>query len=181
MSSIKLQHSGGNHVTITAPSSNPTANRTITLPDGNGTIAVMQVVSDFSPTTSGSFSTTSTSYVTNSALPTLSITPSSSSSKIYVSAYIGMQNDALGQIENTIYRSISGGATTDLSGGNTYGLCFKGGTNPEWGYAGVQFVDSPNTTSQVTYTWYGRSEHGQSVVLRFGSSGSSITLMEIAP
>jgi len=38
MSQIKLVHSGGNGVTISAPSSNPAANRTLTLPgnaDGN--------------------------------------------------------------------------------------------------------------------------------------------------
>ena len=180
MSSIKLQHSGGNHVTITAPSSNPTSNRTITLPDGNGSIAILQVQHDFD-SASAAFATSSTSYVTNSTLPSLAITPSSSSSKIYISAYIGMQHDALGQVENTIYRAISGGATTDLSASNTYGLVFKGGSNPEWGYAGVQFVDSPNTTSQVTYTWYARSEHGQSVTPRMGGSGMGITLMEIAP
>ena len=33
MSSIKLKHSGGNGVIIAAPSSNPAADRTITLPD----------------------------------------------------------------------------------------------------------------------------------------------------
>jgi|TARA_R100000455_G_C6246258_1_gene103903 hypothetical protein len=189
MSSIKLKHSGGNSVILSAPSSNPAADRTITLPgtangelltttnpkDGN----IIQVQHDFD-TASAAFSTSSLTYVTNSVLPTLAITPSSSSSKIYVSAYIGMQHDALGQVENTIYRIISGGATTDLSASNTYGLVFKGGTNGEWGYAGVQFVDSPSTTSQVTYTWYSRSEHGQSVTPRMGGSGMAITLMEIA-
>ena len=189
MSSIKLKHSGGNSVIISAPSSNPAADRTITLPGtANGELLtttnpatgnVIQVVHDFDTSTAG-FATSSTAYVTNSELPSLSITPSKSSSKIYVSAYIGMQHDATGQVENTIYRSISGGATTDLSGGNTYGLVFKGGTNAEWGYAGVQFIDSPNTTSQVTYTWYAQSEHGQSVVVRMVSSTIGITLMEIA-
>lgn len=150
-----------------------------TLPDSAmASGSVIQVVHDFD-ITSGGFSTSSQSNVTSSVLPTLAITPSSSSSKIYVSAYIGMQHDGLGQVENTIYRVISGGSTTDLSGGNTYGLVFKGGSNPEWGYAGVQFIDSPNTTSQVTYTWYSRSEHGQAVAPRMGGSTIGITLMEI--
>jgi len=40
MSQIKLKHSGGNGVIIAAPSSNPAADRTITLPsDADGTIA----------------------------------------------------------------------------------------------------------------------------------------------
>ena len=40
MSSIKLKHSGGNSVSISAPSSNPTADRTVTLPsiDADGVI-----------------------------------------------------------------------------------------------------------------------------------------------
>ena len=189
MSSIKLKHSGGNSVSIAAPTSNPASDRTLLLPsDVNSTIDtlkragnILQIVHDFDPTVgSAGFSTSSTTYVTSSVLPSLAITPSSTSSKIYVSAYIGMQHDESDQVENTIKRIISGGATTDLSGGNTYGLVFKGGNTPEWGYAGVQFVDSPSTTSQVTYTWFSRSEGGTSVVPRHTGSTVAITLMEIA-
>jgi len=140
---------------------------------------IIQVQHRLETATAG-FSTSSTSYVTDVSLPNDSITPSKTSSKIYVSVYIGMQHDATGQVENTIYRAISGGATTELSGGNTYGLVFKGGSNPEWGYAGVQFIDSPNTTSQVTYTWYGRSETGANVTVRHFGSGYGMTLMEMA-
>ena len=40
MSSIRLKHSGGNFVSIAAPTSNPAADRTILLPsDANGTLA----------------------------------------------------------------------------------------------------------------------------------------------
>ena len=192
MSSLKLLHSGGNGVIISAPSSNPASNRTITVP-GN---ADGEMLTTTNPKTGNIiqscrkiwtqllvlvvFLRLSTSYVTDSVLPTLSITPSKTSSKIYVSAFIGMQNDGSDQCENTIYRVISGGATTDLSSGNTYGLVFKGGSNQEWGYAGVQFIDSPNTTSQVTYTWYGRSEGGGSIYLRHPNTAIGITLMEIA-
>ena len=187
MSSIKLKHSGGNSVSIAAPTSNPSSDLTLLLPsNANSTIDtlnragnILQIVHDFD-TSSSAFTTQSLSYVTNSVLPTLSITPSATSSKIYVSAFIGMQHDGTGQVENTLYRFISGGSTTELSGGNTYGLVFKGGSNPEWGYAGVQFIDSPSTTSQVTYTWYARSEHGQHVTPRMNSSAIGITLMEIS-
>jgi len=40
MSQIKLKHSGGNGVIIAAPSSNPSADRTITLPDLSGNITL---------------------------------------------------------------------------------------------------------------------------------------------
>ena len=36
MSSIKIVHSGGNSVSITAPVNNPAANRTFKLPDADG-------------------------------------------------------------------------------------------------------------------------------------------------
>ena len=188
MSSIKLKHSGGNSVSISAPTSNPSADRTLLLPgNADSTIDtlnragnIIQVQHSFNAAAGGGFATASTSYVTNAALPTLAITPTASSSKILIIAYIGMQHDNQGQVENTIYRIISGGATTDLSGGNTYGLVFKGGTNPEWGYAGVQLVDSPNTTSQVTYTWYSRSEGGQTVTPVHTASTIGIQLFEIA-
>ena len=114
MSQLKLVHSGGNSVILATPSSNPAADRTITLPDtANGELLtttnpkdgnIIQVVGNMDATAgSGGFSTTSTTYVTNSVLPSQAITPSKSSSKIYVSAFIGMQNDATGQCENTIY------------------------------------------------------------------------------
>lgn len=45
MSSIKLVHSGGNSVSITAPDSNPGSNRTLKLPDVNGTLATTNGVS----------------------------------------------------------------------------------------------------------------------------------------
>ena len=186
MSSIKLIHSGGNSVSISAPTSNPSSDRTLLLPsNADSTIDtlnragnILQVQHNLDTTSSG-FSTSSTSYVTDSVLPTLAITPSSASSKIYVSAFIGMQHDQSDQVENTIYRIISGGATTELSGGNTYGLVFKGGATTEYGYVGVQFVDSPSTTSAVTYTWYARSEFGGSVSPNHGGCAFGMTLMEI--
>ena len=79
---------------------------------------VVQVVTaTLNPT--AQFATTSTSYVTDGDLPSATITPKFTDSKILIHYTTGMQHDGTGQIENTIYRAISGGATTDLSGGNT--------------------------------------------------------------
>tara|TARA_R100000388_G_scaffold61859_1_gene45302 strand:- start:894 stop:1508 length:615 start_codon:yes stop_codon:yes gene_type:complete len=49
MSSIKLKHSGGNSVIIAAPSSNPAADRTITLPDlaANAVMATVNGITEF--------------------------------------------------------------------------------------------------------------------------------------
>lgn len=121
------------------------------------------------------FSTTSQSYVTGSQFPSLTITPSSTSSKIMIIFRIGMQHDASGQIENTVYRN----STTDLSNGNTYGLSFSGGSTQGWFNNIITWVDSPNTTSAVRYTWYSRSENGSSVSpVHVGSTWSAV-LMEL--
>ena len=185
---LVIKGSSSGQITVDVPAAAGT--NTLTIPASTGEMLttvnpkpgnIIQVVTDFTQDTTG-FTSSSATYVTNSALPSLSITPSASDSKIYVSAYIGMQHDGSNQVENTIYRAISGGATTDLSGGNTYGLVFKGGTNPEWGYAGVQFIDSPSTTSAVTYTWYSRVEtdNSNTAIFVHPNCSASITLMEIA-
>ena len=85
---IKLVHSGGNAVILSAPSSNPAADRTLRLPgDADGTIAttatagkILQVISD-TKTDTQSFQ--SQSFQTISGL-SVSITPSSSSNKVLV-------------------------------------------------------------------------------------------------
>ena len=75
MSQLKLLHSGGNGVILAPPSSNPSADRTITLPDAaNGEMLtttnpkdgnIIQVVHHLETATAG-FATSSTTYVTNS-------------------------------------------------------------------------------------------------------------------
>ena len=65
MSSLKLKHSGGNSVSIAAPSSNPASNRTITVPStADGTMLTstsgssIQVLEQFcSPADGSSFAT----------------------------------------------------------------------------------------------------------------------------
>lgn len=161
------------------------SNGTTILDDGSlslGTGKVLQVQNFFDQVDS-SFSTTSTSYVTWTDAPQITITPSSTSSKILVMAYIGMQYDAAGQIENTLYRSIGGGAGTDLSGGNTYGLIFHGtaDTGGLWKGTNVFYVDTThNTTSSINYRWYARSETGAAVRPTHGGASNSMLAMEIA-
>ena len=98
-------------------------------------------------------------------------------------AYIGMQYDDTGQIENTLYRSIDGGAGTDLSGGNTYGLIFHGTADSGglWKGTNVFYVDTThNTTSSINYRWYARSENGASVRPTHGGASNSMLAMEIS-
>ena len=149
---------------------------------GSGMGKVLQIQNFFDQEDS-QFVTTSTSYVTWTDAPQITITPSSTSSKILVMAYIGMQYDDTGQIENTLYRSIGGGAGTDLSGGNNYGLIFHGTADPGglWKGTNVFYVDTThNTTSPINYRWYARSENSASVRPTHGGASNSMLAMEIA-
>lgn len=149
---------------------------TSSLPSGS----VLQVVTATNANT-GFFTTSSTSYVTDSTnAPSAIITPKATNSVILIRYTIGMQHDGSGQIENTIYRAISGGSTTDLSGGNNYGLSFKGTTNQSWSETSINWVDTPNTTSAVTYTWYSRAESAVSISPTHAGSSWTATLTEIA-
>ena len=92
MSSIQLKHSGGNGVSIAAPSSNPASNRTLTVPsNADGTIltttypksgSIIQVVQG------EKLGTASTASATFATLITKDITRSSASNKVLVSFHV---------------------------------------------------------------------------------------------
>ena len=101
----------------------------------------------------------------------VSITPSSTSSKIMV-----FFNTTVYRTSNsaflTVYRD-----STNIAGAN--GLSNPTGGLTVWLPVGVQYLDSPNTTSSVQYTLFARSQSG---VLYVGGDGdliNSITVMEI--
>jgi hypothetical protein len=96
--------------------------------------------------------TTSTSFVTASSTATVNITPSATSSKIYVVCTGNFQcNDGNDGWCATLYRDSSnlGNATSGLASGNSVAgvttVCFP---------TTMALLDSPNTTSQVTYQLY---------------------------
>ena len=103
--------------------------------------------------------TTATGFTATSGLPTLNITPSASSSKILLFASFGMisVNNANGYI--TIFRD-----STDL-GGNNYGFTGTNSGTPTPA-GGAVYTDSPNTTSQVTYSVRVRGDTGTTVTLK---------------
>ena len=96
--------------------------------------------------------TTSTSFVTASSSATINITPSATSSKIYVVCTGNFQcNDGNDGWCSTIYRDSSnlGNATSGLASGNS----IPGVTTVNFPTT-MTILDSPNTTSQVTYQLY---------------------------
>ena len=149
---------------------------------------VLQTVSVFKSDTD---STTSTSDVAISGL-SVSITPSSASNKILVMFDVGcMGNNYNAHMFFTPYRSIGGGSYSAIgqgTGGGSYN--FTAGSYAANGYyhtVGHNFLDSPNTTSEITYKLYFRGSSGSYTyyINRRSSDdlfrgSTSLTLMEIS-
>jgi hypothetical protein len=162
------------------------------LPDANAPSgSVIQVVSS---TTSTQVSITTTTF-TDSGL-TATITPSSTNSKILV--FVSQQThftrelaDARGAVK--LVRSISGGSSTDINlyvgsqnrsaGGIRAGTDISLGRNELTAIVSMNYLDSPATTSAVTYKTQGRPQatsNTQELLFQYDSSTSQIVLMEIA-
>jgi len=152
------------------PAAQLTGTQTIprgTLPTGS----VLQVVTANLTTEQ---STTSTSFVTTTLAVT--ITPTSSSSKIFIIASGNLDNNALNvQAFITLFR----GATNIGAGGNGMGNLYGNASRLIVPIA-VNYLDSPATTSATTYTLYYLSSAGTIIRLSQSGSQSTITCMEIA-
>lgn len=123
---------------------------------------VLQVQSAFKSDTD---STTSTSDVAISGL-SLTLTPASTSSKVLVQFDVGtMGNHGSAHMFYTVYRSIGGGGYSAIgvgTGGSSYN--YAAGTyassSNNYDAVGHCFLDSPNTTSEITYKLYFRGSSG---------------------
>ena len=141
---------------------------------GTGFGKLLQVVT---ATDSGNRSTTSTSFVTGSNTLSVDITPASTSSKIFVQVgalhYAGTNGKS---VHSTIYRD-----TTDLSGA-TYGFqSFYIPSNIAPGMnCAMSVLDSPSSTSQLTYQVYFKAQSGTTAYLGYNNCKMTITAFEIA-
>lgn len=182
MSSIKLSPnaSGTGEFTIAAPNSN--TNRTLTLPDATGTVAlqggtgvgkVLQVVQGSLQTLASSASATYASTGLEA-----SITPTSASSKILVLITAWCRKEAGAYLGLKLYKNGSSIATFAA------GLLYTANTNTNDGAGSFNYLDSPATTSSTTYTLYFANTPATGTVKinadGSGSSYSTITLLEIA-
>ena len=132
---------------------------------------ILQVVSAIDSTQR---TTTSTSFVTASSTLTVNITPSSTSSKIYVlvNTTIGCTNSAVNTY-GTIFRD-----STDLGASSNKGLGIhytNSGNRVNQAYI---IVDSPSSTSQITYSFRVRATNGE-VQFNWENTKASIVAMEI--
>ena len=202
MSQIKLKHSGGNSVIIAAPSSNPASDRTLTLPgDADGTIltsntATGKILQVVSTTKTDTTSTTSIDTFVDISGMSVSITPSSTGSKILVtvdmrvSAYTN-RNGAIRLMRGStpIYVGDSAGSRSQV----TNAIRITDDARGEMHTESATFLDSPSTTSATTYKvqWcqtYGGSSDGfylnrsqqDTDSNDRARAASSITVMEVA-
>ena len=155
-----------------------------TLPAGNGGTGlttftpgkVLQVVTNDHATR---FVTSSTSFVAATGY-TVTITPSATSSKIFLISSGQGDNEASGRIMyGTFYRTISGGSATHI-GGDAEGI-----SQVHEADGRVQapmtnsMLDSPNTTSEIVYQIYIKC-HGGQVSYNNNEGKAQFTAFEIA-
>ena len=123
---------------------------------------------------------TTATFAPFSASLAVAITPASTSNDILLLVNLGGLDSAdYGWLD--IQRAIDGGATVVNISGTTYGMSgtWSGGAN-RLGQS-YMFLDSPSTTSEITYSPTGRDDEGSHTVKinRNGSTSSQIIAMEI--
>jgi len=127
---------------------------------------------------------------------TLNITPSSTSSKIFLISHINVGLSNTNGIYTYPYRdnALITGAVGDASGSRSRGFGSQTADNTDITETiGFSFLDSPNTNSQVTYSFrlshssgsdrtiYVNTSHVDSNAPSIIRSASTITAMEILP
>ena len=140
------------------------------LPSGVGG-KVLQVVTG---TDSTERNTTSTSFVTSSNTLSISITPSSASNKVFVVVNTGFFKATGGSGFLTIYRGASNlggaGGMTQVQQAFYNSSC-------------ISYLDSPSSTSALTYQLYFRSSDANPIYINSNNGGGlicSLTAFEIA-
>lgn len=143
---------------------------------GMPTGSVIQTVQTITSVTDFSTSSTTNIAVTGS---TATITPSSATSKILITLIAPRVNcyNATG-LAITIYRTSP--TTADI--GTTAGYRFQpygSSADQRSGTLSVTILDSPGTTSPVTYQMYGRTMNGGTTVFLADGSPQTFVLQEI--
>jgi hypothetical protein len=147
--------------------------------------SVLQVVQG--STTGNVFSTSSATFVKDTSV-NVAITPTSATSKILVVASLSLRPGTYTRyIFGTLIRTV-GGSDTEVTGsvgsGNTYGglnFMYDTGTSATQGVMMLQYLDSPATTSEITYSpAYRRGTDSHTLTRGGGSLVQTITAMEIA-
>ena len=182
MSNIAVQGGAGGTGTVTLLAPSTSTDRTLTLPDAAGTVAlqggtgvgkVLQVVN----VTYSTEATTASSTVSDTGL-TATITPTSATSKILVIFThngCGKQNNDT-RLSIKLLRGSTSLITSEFIGGYT------NSTAPNaFGSSSAEYLDSPATTSATTYkTQFSSTQNLSVTIVQWNGSTSTMTLMEIA-
>ncbi len=210
MGAIKLPHASGNSVSIASPQSNPAADRTLYLPsNADGTIlttttpgAILQVKQNSDTTTTGTLSMATADQFYDVPNLNIAITPASSSNKILISYQSFGEGDATdANYRFRVKRAISGGATTYIQGVAATGRTQVMANLPASEAGGdvdstpiqvavSNYLDSPSTTSETTYTvqigcnaaskeWNYNRSNTDSASSEYERGMSWITVMEV--
>ena len=153
---------------------------------GSGTVpaarlsGVGKILQVQSTTTSIQYTTTSSSWQ-EIANPSVSITPSATSSKIWVLGSFGYAKDGSGYLYVSFQRAISGGATTtNIIGETAGGMTHTGQSNSEHMGSTFNWLDSPSTTSAITYKFNFRNyNNSNTVTFNDGVTAATLTVMEV--
>ena len=164
--------------------------------DGTGTIALQNQLSGM---TSASMPTGSvlqvvqTSYNTQAAFSSTSlvahgasatITPSSTSSKILISAQVHRKHDPTNGADSGLGFAWKRGSTTVWETPVAISdYIYQGGSPARQeirGWVPLTYLDSPSTTSATTYALWARAYGNGSIYFQDSASQTIITLMEIA-
>ena len=201
--SIKLKHASGNGVIIAAPSSNPAADRTITLPStADGTMLtttnpkagnIIQVLQTVKKDT---FSMSGSSFVEVTGL-TQAITMTSSSNKVLVTVNVFVASATAGaDVGIKLRRTTSGSANDDIFIGDASGNRkritlggYAGTANYVQEQQTISFLEAPGAGTHTYSIVVNNSGSYTIVVNRNGRDDdqvwepravSAITLMEVA-
>jgi len=143
----------------------------VTYAKASGFGKVLQVIT---ATNTVERTTTSNSFVTASNTLTVNITPSSSSNKILLLGSFPMHiNGSASLGVHTIYRGSTNLGQTNFG----FGYVYSSNANPVSTNANV-FLDSPSTTSEITYQVYIRATNN-TVFISPNASTSTLTALEI--
>ena len=204
MSQIKLLHSGGNGVILAAPTSNPASDVTFKLPQADGTsgqalttnasgqlafatVAGGKLLQTVTGTTSTIHTNNSTTFADTGL--SASITPSATSSKILImlsqtyniTVGSGSSADAGGSIRLLRDSTVIDPAVNNGGSAHKFYMYVAGTSSVQLNncYNHNQ-IDSPNTTSSVTYkTQDARYNTNHQINTNPSSMASYITLIEI--
>ena len=131
---------------------------------------ILQVVS---ATDGSTRSTTSTTFVTGSTTLTLDITPAATSSKVLIMvAGVGQMGTRSGHA--SYYTIFKGGSNIVGNEGMAVIGVGEDGSGYIFSSIDIKYIDSPSTTSQITYDVRMRSENG-SYTASLGAGGGGAT------